>query len=289
MEIGRCARTVAGMKRLKLASIIPVILFASSCQTNQAMWASCVAGNDPWGTDGKYVLGCKDGEWIPVMTVDEYIAIQQGKKVTIAPVPTRPTTTTTTTTAAPATTSTTTSTTSTTTSTIPTTQPAITGLNAAGGPVAGGQTLSILGSGFTGVTAVTFDGVNVASFTIVDDEELSVVTPAGSAGAIDIVVTNPSGSATSAGDYEYMIQPVVASISPDNGPEAGGTVVTITGPGVGNAGTVTFGSVPGTGVTRVSATSLTVVAPAGTGTVNVRVNSWGGLSDPTNDDEYTYT
>jgi len=68
--------------------------------------------------------------------------------------------------------------------------------------------------------------------------------------------------------------PVITSLSPTNGPIAGGTVVTITGTGLANGDTVQFGSTnySGTGVTVNSSTNLTVTTPAhAVGAVDVRV------------------
>ena len=83
-------------KKMFAAALLPLSLVAASCQTNQTMWAACTAGNDPWGTDGTYVMLCHNGQWEPIMTVQEYLQIRQGKKITIAPVPTKPVPTTTT-------------------------------------------------------------------------------------------------------------------------------------------------------------------------------------------------
>lgn len=56
--------------------------------------------------------------------------------------------------------------------------------------------------------------------------------------------------------------PTITAISPGNGPEVGGTLVTITGTGFAAGATVSFGNAPGTAVTVLSATTLTVVTPA---------------------------
>ncbi|HEV7765412.1 MAG TPA: Calx-beta domain-containing protein [Thermoanaerobaculia bacterium] len=83
---------------------------------------------------------------------------------------------------------------------------------------------------------------------------------------------------------------VVASVQPLSGPTTGGTVVTLKGtnfaPG---ATTVMFGSVPGTGVNCPSTTQCTVVSPAGSGTVSVRVLTPGAASADTLHDDFTYT
>jgi len=69
--------------------------------------------------------------------------------------------------------------------------------------------------------------------------------------------------------------PSITSISPTQGPEAGGTSVTVTGahfsPVSGSTTAVKFGTTNATSVSNVTDTSLSAVAPAGTGTKNVTV------------------
>jgi hypothetical protein len=62
------------------------------------------------------------------------------------------------------------------------------------------------------------------------------------------------------------------SVSPNNGPEAGGTTVTVTGSGFHCAVvTVKFGGNIGTSLNVINDSTLTVVTPAGSGTVDVTV------------------
>jgi uncharacterized repeat protein (TIGR03803 family) len=59
-----------------------------------------------------------------------------------------------------------------------------------------GQTAEILGQGLSGTTAVTFNGVAAATFTVVSDAYMTAVVPSGATtGAV--VVTTPSGALTS--------------------------------------------------------------------------------------------
>jgi hypothetical protein len=83
--------------------------------------------------------------------------------------------------------------------------------------------------------------------------------------------------------------PTVTAISPSSGSRAGGTSVSITGTGFTEATGVSFGEASASSFKVNSDTSITAVAPAGVGTVDVTVS----LSDPgesaTNEaDEYTY-
>jgi hypothetical protein len=73
--------------------------------------------------------------------------------------------------------------------------------------------------------------------------------------------------------------PTVASVSANNGPTTGGTSVTITGTAFQSGATVTFGTVAGTSVVVVNATTVTVVSPAhATGAVRVTVTNPGNVS-----------
>jgi len=72
--------------------LLPLLLVLGACRTGVTMWDSCTvpAGTDPTGTDGAYVLVCRDGRWEPVMTNDEFVAMAQDRPVTVAPLPTAP-------------------------------------------------------------------------------------------------------------------------------------------------------------------------------------------------------
>jgi len=78
--------------------------------------------------------------------------------------------------------------------------------------------------------------------------------------------------------------PNITNVSPSTG-EAGDTV-TITGTGLSDVTSVTFGATAATSFTVVSSTQITAVAPAGTGAVNVTVTDVAGSS--TEVDGFTY-
>jgi hypothetical protein len=63
-----------------------------------------------------------------------------------------------------------------------------------GGTVGG--TVQILGQGFTGATAVTFNGVEATTFTVISDTFMTAVVPAGATTG-SVVVTTPTGTLTS--------------------------------------------------------------------------------------------
>jgi hypothetical protein len=106
-----------------------------------------------------------------------------------------------------------------------------------------------------------------------------------------IVATNEGGTSYG-GDETFETlpdAPAVTSVSPDAGFESGGTSVTITGIGFGEATAVRFGSTSAAHFTIGSPTSITATAPAGSpGTVQVTVENTGGASAAGAGDEFTY-
>ncbi len=84
--------------------------------------------------------------------------------------------------------------------------------------------------------------------------------------------------------------PVVTSIAPDEGAEAGGTTITITGTGFVSGCTVTVGGDAATGVTFNSATEIECDVPAGTGVADVVVtNPDAQTSGASGEGLFTYT
>jgi len=166
--------------------------------------------------------------------------------------------------------------------------PTFTSITPSAGPLAGGQTVTITGTAFTGATVVTFGGSS-ASFTVNNDTSITATTPAHGAGAVNVVVTTPGGSATGTNAYTYIVAPTFVSISPAAGPSAGGQTVTITGTNfVIGATSVIIGGNAATSVSVSSSTTLTAITPSGSaGAVNAVVTTAGGSATGTG--VYTYT
>ncbi|TFD46207.1 choice-of-anchor G family protein [Cryobacterium frigoriphilum] len=153
------------------------------------------------------------------------------------------------------------------------------------GPEAGGTTVVVTGTGFTGATAVTFDGLFGTGFTVDSDTQITVVTPAHAPGLVDAVVLSPNGN-SAALDYTFVALPVISSLDPSSGPQTGGTAVTVTGTGFTGTTSVTVDgvSVP---FVEVSDTVVTIVTPAHVpATVPVVVSTPGGASAPL---DFTFT
>ena len=138
-------------------------------------------------------------------------------------------------------------------------------------------------TGSLGTGALTYS-ISSASVTLLSSKGLSLNsstglisgTPSDSLSATNIVETVTdinSVSASQTFSLSITAAPTIASISATTGPEAGGTTETITGTGFAASPTVTFGGVSATSINRVSATVITAITPAGTGTVNVVVTN----------------
>jgi hypothetical protein len=77
--------------------------------------------------------------------------------------------------------------------------PTVTSISQASGPTTGGTSVTIVGTGFTGVTSVNF-GSNATSYTFNSDTSITGTVPAGN-GTVDVTVITAAGrSATSAAD-----------------------------------------------------------------------------------------
>lgn len=168
--------------------------------------------------------------------------------------------------------------------------PLVSSISPTSGPTAGGTTVTISGTNFTGATAVTFGATAATSFTVNSNFSITATSPAGT-GTVDVRVTSEGGTSTAsaADQFTYAGAPVVTSLSPTSGSLGGGTSVTITGNNFSGATAVTFGATAATGFTVNSATSITATSPAGTGTVDVRVTTAGGTSATSAADQFTYT
>ena len=153
--------------------------------------------------------------------------------------------------------------------------PSVTKVNPIGGPLAGGTSVTITGTGFQSGATVTFGTVPATNVVFVNSNQITATTPANPAGAVNVKVTNPDTQfGTLTNGYLYAQAPTVTSITPASGPLAGGTAVIITGTGFQSGATVTLGGTAATGVSVVSATQINATTPAhATGAVDVTVTN----------------
>ncbi|WP_345739054.1 IPT/TIG domain-containing protein, partial [Prosthecobacter algae] len=157
--------------------------------------------------------------------------------------------------------------------------PTVTNVSPATGSTAGGRSVTITGMDFTGATAVTFGGTAATSFTVDSATQITAVTPAGSAGAVSVLVTTAGGTNAANTLFTYIAPPTVTNVNPATGSTVGGTSVTITGTNFTGATGVTFGGAPASRVRVLNATTISATTPAGTaGPASVLVTTAGGTN-----------
>jgi hypothetical protein len=116
-------------------------------------------------------------------------------------------------------------------------RPTVTSVSPDTGSVAGGTTVTVTGSGFTGgATEVKFDTLPATNVVVADATNLTVTSPrAGAAGPVDVTVTTAAGTSakSSAGQFTYEAA-TVAAMSPVGGSVDGGAFVPETGGSMAN-------------------------------------------------------
>ncbi len=124
----------------------------------------------------------------------------------------------------------------------------------------GDSTVIIHGTGFFGVTQVSFGGVPAKSFKVHSTTEIEAVVGIGATGDVSVTA---SATATLAGfTFIPLPQPVITSFLPARA--GSGAVVQITGTGFNWATGVSFGGMPAASFTINSPTHITAVVGEGT-------------------------
>ncbi len=97
------------------------------------------------------------------------------------------------------------------------TVPTVTAVSPSSGPAAGGTTITVTGTGFTGAIAVHVGAAN-ATFTVVSDTQLTATVPPGAAGTVNVTVTGPGGtSATGTADHFTYLADGYRLVAADGG------------------------------------------------------------------------
>lgn len=168
--------------------------------------------------------------------------------------------------------------------------PAISGLSPNFGFVNGGAVVTITGTSFVGVTAVRFGGVPATSFTVVSPTRITATAPAHAEGVVHVRVVNAGDTSdlVAADQFRY-VRPGVTDVTPDSGPTAGGTMVTILGANFFGVTAVRFGGIAAASFTVVSPTQITAVSPIhAPSEVHVLVTASGVVTAATAADRFTY-
>ena len=157
--------------------------------------------------------------------------------------------------------------------------PAISGVSPGTGPTQGGTTLTVTGSNF-GLNPSVFVGPSFAPVISTSHTQLTCILPAGQGQNVQLVVF-VGGQLSAAASFSYTA-PAITSLSPANGPVAGGTPITINGSNFGTSPVVTFDGVvvPSTADAVTPHNKLHITSPSGSGTARkIAVVASGQLSN----------
>jgi hypothetical protein len=88
----------------------------------------------------------------------------------------------------------------------PTSPPTVSGVSPNSGSTGGGTAVTIAGTNFAAGAAVTFGGTAATNVAVVSGTEITAMTPAGSAEAVTVTVTNPGAQSGSlANGFTYVV------------------------------------------------------------------------------------
>ncbi|MDH5581523.1 MAG: IPT/TIG domain-containing protein, partial [Bdellovibrionales bacterium] len=152
--------------------------------------------------------------------------------------------------------------------------PVISSITPSAGAIAGGTPVQISGSEFVNGITATIGGLNCDNVTFVNEGLINCTTTGTSTGLKDVVVQNPdTQTATLVGGFTYRAAPVIGSFSPNGGNPSGATEITINGsnffPGV----EVTINDISCSSLLLVSASTITCLTPAQTGSYPIVVTN----------------
>jgi FG-GAP-like repeat/IPT/TIG domain len=178
------------------------------------------------------------------------------------------------------------------------TPPSLTAVLPNAGPIAGGTVVTLVGNGLASTRAVLFGKTPAASFKVLSPYAVLAIAPPGNSVA-DLTVTTAGGSSpiVAADKYFYFNSPAatgapsISSVTPNRGPSAGGTLVSIKGSGLAGVFAVTFGDILTFQVHQISSTEVQAVAPAAItpGPVDITMVGPKGRSTSTLADKYLYS
>lgn len=133
-----------------------------------------------------------------------------------------------------------------------------------------GESVGILGQGFTSATGVQF-GSGPGTYTVVSDTYM-IASPATGATTGPVTILEPGGNLVT--PQTYNVIPVILSFSPPSG--SVGTQVQITGTSFTQTSVVTFGGGAKAAFTVNSDTQITATVPTGAKTGTISVTTKGG-------------
>ncbi len=151
------------------------------------------------------------------------------------------------------------------------------------GPLSGGITVTVRGSGFESADRLYVGGV-LTSFVFVSPTRVTFSSPGGEAGNRTVRFVDRYGAETLGPDFEVKAPPVIDAVTATGGAcldastiaIGGGAVVEIQGENLRASDAVTIGGTPATGIERVGEMLRLVAPPGAEGWVGVTVTDAAG-------------
>ena len=157
--------------------------------------------------------------------------------------------------------------------------PSIASVSPNTGTAGGGTLVTITGANFADGATVNFGSIAASKVTVLSSTSITVTTPTGAAGTVNVTVTCNAQSASLPNAFTYAAVPKLTTVSPNSGSISGGTAITITGTNFAPGATVTVAGKPAGSVVLVTATSITAITPPNApGTFAAAVKNPSGLS-----------
>jgi hypothetical protein len=148
------------------------------------------------------------------------------------------------------------------------------------GPSSGGTPIFLRGEGFRPEAEVRIGAGRAADVEVVSSSFIRATTPPGFPGWADVTVTDGLGHFHAIKEgFFYIAPPTITAITPDRGPTAGGTAVTITGADLKPGLTASIGGQPFVNLEYISEVELRAVTPPGDpGPADVSITNPDGQS-----------
>ncbi|WP_248764995.1 putative Ig domain-containing protein [Pseudomonas protegens] len=141
--------------------------------------------------------------------------------------------------------------------------PTLTSVSPNSGSIAGATAVTLTGSNFTGATSVSFGGTAAPSYTVNNATTITATTPAHAAGAVNVTIITPGGSATLTNSYTYAVPaPTVGPVSATVAANSNANPITLSLSG-GAATSVAVASAASHGTATASGTSISYTPTAG--------------------------
>jgi len=148
--------------------------------------------------------------------------------------------------------------------------PTVSGVNPASGPITGGTSVSVTGTNFVNVIAVSFGGVNASSVNVSSSTALTCTAPAHAAGTVSVEVTTATGASAANSLFTYFVPATPQEIDVTRGgaPIAVGSTDTLNGAVAGTALAQSY-TISNTGGTSLQVTVPVTITGASNCIVNV--------------------